>query len=162
MSSLQASLCMSVLLTFSALTTLGCEADGESDPQEELDTLSEVDASEEEGDASEEEGDAGEQEIEDSGVEDLGPCSDEECGPTIGAPNYTCDDGVTVAGPGPCERQDNGQCGWTMVECPESPACDEENCQSVPDSCEGTWLQPGWEQSCDPESGECIASTAEL
>ena len=45
-------------------------------------------------------------------------CSEEECGPPLGMPNYICDDGVTVAGPGPCQRSAEGKCGWTIIECP--------------------------------------------
>ena len=59
------------------------------------------------------------------------PCTPDACGPTLGVPNMLCDDGVTVAGPGDCERQGNGQCGWTMVECPDDP----EPC--TPDECNG-------------------------
>jgi hypothetical protein len=35
------------------------------------------------------------------------------------APNYTCEDGETIAGPGPCERNEEGECSWTFVRCAE-------------------------------------------
>ena len=46
-------------------------------------------------------------------------CMPEDCPNMSQAPNYLCDDGVTTAGPTPCELQDDGTCGSTMVECPE-------------------------------------------
>jgi hypothetical protein len=48
-------------------------------------------------------------------------CSEWDCGPQPGMPNSLCWDGVTLAGPGACERQENGQCGWTIVSCPPKP-----------------------------------------
>lgn len=45
------------------------------------------------------------------------PCSRAECGPAPAMPNWTCPDGVNVAGRGPCLRV-NGRCGWTRLECP--------------------------------------------
>src|SRR5262245_24747997 len=45
-------------------------------------------------------------------------CTEEECGPAPGEPAYLCQDGVTWAGPGPCERGPDGTCGYTFVECP--------------------------------------------
>lgn len=45
-------------------------------------------------------------------------CTMQECGPQSEAPNYLCDDGVTVAGPGPCLRNEDGTCGFTFVRCP--------------------------------------------
>ncbi|MCA9706126.1 MAG: tail fiber domain-containing protein [Myxococcales bacterium] len=59
------------------------------------------------------------------------PCTEDECGPAPGAPNFLCQDGVTWGGPGPCERGPDGTCGWTFVECPvccyapEQPPCIE-------------------------------------
>ncbi len=54
--------------------------------------------------------------VEDSGL----VCGDSDCGPVPGLPNYMCEDGVTVAGPtGECEIQENDECGWTIVRCPE-------------------------------------------
>ena len=60
------------------------------------------------------------------------PCTEDECGPAPGAPNFLCQDGVTWGGPGPCERNEDGSCGWTYVEC---PACCYE--AEVPDCFEG-------------------------
>jgi hypothetical protein len=45
------------------------------------------------------------------------PCTPEECGPGLGAPNFLCEDG-TIGGPGPCVRNDAGLCAWTYVNCP--------------------------------------------
>lgn len=45
-------------------------------------------------------------------------CSMDECGPQPKMPNYLCEDGVTMAGPGPCLRNEDGICGWRIVECP--------------------------------------------
>jgi hypothetical protein len=49
------------------------------------------------------------------------PCeqSEEVCGVASMAPNYLCEDGETIAGPGPCERNEDGECHWTFVHCPE-------------------------------------------
>lgn len=49
---------------------------------------------------------------------DPAACDDAECGPQMGMPNWLCDDGVTVAGPGPCERGADGVCAWSVVTCP--------------------------------------------
>jgi len=50
-----------------------------------------------------------------------GPCaqSEEICGVASMSPNYLCEDGETMAGPGPCERNDEGECSWTFVRCAE-------------------------------------------
>lgn len=45
-----------------------------------------------------------------------GPCSNADCGPAPGAPNFMCDDGST-GGP-VCGRSDAGICQWTIQECP--------------------------------------------
>ena len=47
-------------------------------------------------------------------------CNPEDCGPQPLAPNYLCDDGLTMAGPGSCEMQPDGACGWSMVSCPDT------------------------------------------
>ncbi|MFO0551873.1 MAG: hypothetical protein U0271_26030 [Polyangiaceae bacterium] len=45
-------------------------------------------------------------------------CTESDCGPALGMPNYVCPDGVTVAGPtGNCVAQ-NGACGWEVTTCP--------------------------------------------
>lgn len=57
-------------------------------------------------------------------VEDLG-CTPAECGPAPGAPNFLCDDGVTVGGPSDCQELDDGSCGYVFVECPDDgPSCE--------------------------------------
>jgi hypothetical protein len=50
-------------------------------------------------------------------VQTLPRCAEEECGPSPAYPNWTCPDGVSRAGLGPCVRQ-NGRCGWAHLECP--------------------------------------------
>ncbi len=51
------------------------------------------------------------------------PCTKEECGPAIMAPNYICADG-SMGGP-VCSRDANGVCAYRMVQCPiESSDCD--------------------------------------
>lgn len=59
-----------------------------------------------------------------------GECTPEDCGPALGMPNYLCEDGVTTAGPGDCEIQEDGTCGWTVIECPETTdPCDDLDCE---------------------------------
>ena len=56
-------------------------------------------------------------------------CGPEDCGPALGMPNYLCDDGETTAGPAGCDLQDDGNCGWTVIECPEPvDPCDDLDC----------------------------------
>ncbi len=52
-----------------------------------------------------------------------GACTAEECGPRPLSPNYLCDDGVTVAGPGECTRNADGTCGYEIVSCPVAQTC---------------------------------------
>ncbi len=47
-------------------------------------------------------------------------CTLEECGPPPMMPNYLCSDGVTVAGPGDCIQNDEGQCYWEIIYCPSA------------------------------------------
>ncbi len=49
-------------------------------------------------------------------------CSDDECGQRPLLPNYICSDGKTIAGPGPCNRFEDGVCRWTIVSCPTDSA----------------------------------------
>ena len=42
-------------------------------------------------------------------------CTVDECGPPPMMPNYLCSDGVTVAGPGDCIQNDEGQCYWEII-----------------------------------------------
>jgi len=45
-------------------------------------------------------------------------CSESDCGPALGMPNYLCDDG-SVAGPtGNCLSTAEGGCGWEVLSCP--------------------------------------------
>ena len=41
-----------------------------------------------------------------------------ECGPPPMMPNYLCPDGITLAGPGDCIENENGDCYWEIIECP--------------------------------------------
>ena len=59
----------------------------------------------------------------DGSCQDTLECDEADCGPMPGMPNYICDDEVTIAGPGACEVQEGGACGWTIVECPDPDAC---------------------------------------
>jgi hypothetical protein len=50
-------------------------------------------------------------------------CTTEECGfPPTGAPNWLCTDG-TYGGPGPCTRDANGACGWSLRYCEAVTPC---------------------------------------
>lgn len=75
-----------------------------------------------------------------------GACTLEECGPRSRAPNYLCEDGVTVAGPSDsCVRDEDGTCGWVWVECPAAAACGS---RGLPPCGEG--------QFCNfPEGADC-------
>lgn len=77
------------------------------------------------------------------------PCTDAECGPAPGAPNVLCPDGVNYSGPGPCERNDQGVCAWTFVDCPA--CCDPAMLPDCPEpiTCcgDGSWV-------CG-EAGQC-------
>jgi len=84
-----------------------------------------------------------------------GECSEEDCGPAPGIPNWQCDDG-TLAGPS-CVRDEEGTCGFRIIECPSTcedvPQCEFQcpsgsinptdaagcvhTCECVPASC--TW-----------------------
>ena len=49
-------------------------------------------------------------------------CTAQDCGPAMGAPNYSCTDG-TIGGPGPCKRDDGGHCGWSYRSCENVTLC---------------------------------------
>jgi hypothetical protein len=49
-------------------------------------------------------------------------CTSSECGPPLGAPNYLCTDG-TYGGPGPCTRDANGVCAWSLRYCQPVTLC---------------------------------------
>ena len=58
-------------------------------------------------------------------------CTSAQCGPGLGAPNYLCPDGVTVAGPsGRCLRSMNGSCGWEVVACLTKACASSSQCAS--------------------------------
>jgi len=85
-----------------------------------------------------------------------GECTEEECGPAPGAPSFLCQDGVTMGGPGPCERGPDGTCGWTFVECP--PCCyaaeQPDDCIEGSNCCaDGTW-------ACNDDGGNPTCETA--
>lgn len=45
-------------------------------------------------------------------------CQPGDCGPQLGLPNWTCEDG-TMGGPtGRCLRRAGGSCGWEINDCP--------------------------------------------
>jgi len=50
-------------------------------------------------------------------------------------PNTLCDDGVTTAGPSDCEMQEDGACGWTIVECPDPETCTPGESIEAGDGC---------------------------
>ena len=52
-------------------------------------------------------------------------CSNEECGPAPGMPNWECWDG-SIGGPD-CQRLADGACSWIIIECPPDPCnCTEQ------------------------------------
>ncbi len=58
-------------------------------------------------------------------------CTEEECGPAPAAPNVQCEDG-SIGGPR-CERNQDGECAWVIVECPETNEdCTPEECGPAP------------------------------
>ena len=71
-----------------------------------------------------------------------GPCEEAECGPRPGMPNYQCEDGVTIAGPGECERGEDEVCGWKVVQCPPE-GCDVEGADQCVERYGCEWLLPG-------------------
>ena len=83
------------------------------------------------------------------GTTDLPSCTNEQCGPAPMMPSHLCPDGHTMAGPGPCVRLPNGQCGWESIQC---PAADDFSCMngdiSVPVGWAGGGLADNWCNSC--------------
>jgi hypothetical protein len=53
-----------------------------------------------------------------AGESSLEACSPTECGPQLGLPNWTCEDG-SIGGPtGRCIQRAGGSCGWEINDCP--------------------------------------------
>ena len=50
----------------------------------------------------------------------MAQCTLDECGPPPMMPNYLCSDGITMAGPGDCIQNDDGQCYWEIIYCPSA------------------------------------------
>lgn len=68
-------------------------------------------------------------------------CVVDDCGPALGLPNYTCDDG-TIAGPtGECIETEDGYCGWEVVECPEPQACGSRGLGPCPEGMFCDWSE---------------------
>lgn len=63
-------------------------------------------------------------------VEPVDPaeCTDEECGPPPLCPVYECPDGSMAGCTGPCVRNEDGQCGWVVRDCPD-PCADIPQCE---------------------------------
>jgi Cys-rich repeat protein len=90
-------------------------------------------------------------------------CTEQECDPAPGAPNYTCSDG-TLAGPF-CRRDPAGVCGWEFVTCPVACAADADcaagqicvngGCASSPVETCGTAVCPAGLLCCNPSCGIC-------
>ncbi|MFV8749228.1 hypothetical protein ACNOYE_01625 [Nannocystaceae bacterium ST9] len=80
-------------------------------------------------------------------------CTPETCGPKPGMPNTLCDDGVTMSGPGECKANEQGECGWEIVECPASEP--GTMCGGIAGiQCpEGQVCVDDPKDSCDPENG---------
>jgi hypothetical protein len=45
-------------------------------------------------------------------------CLQSDCGPQLGLPNWTCDDGSTAGPTGRCLSSANGSCAWEVLNCP--------------------------------------------
>jgi len=60
-----------------------------------------------------------------------------DCGPPLGMPNYLCNDSITIAGPGDCLMNEDGECVWEIIYCPEEIGCsDPEACNYDPEAVE--------------------------
>lgn len=60
-----------------------------------------------------------------------GECTKAECGPELGMPSYTCEDGTTGGPTGRCLRDAAGKCAWEVKDCPK--ACTAADCGPIPD-----------------------------
>ena len=83
------------------------------------------------------------------------PCTEAMCGERPNLPNQSCDDGSS-AGLGDCERQDNGDCGWSVTECPDAPAdpCADKACG------EPCTQALACDSVCDAQ-GQCVCDTGD-
>ena len=86
-----------------------------------------------------------------SSIETCDPLYD--CGPPLGMPNYLCNDSLTVAGPGNCVMNENGECVWEIIYCPEEIGCsDPKACNYNPDAIPGNFD----DNSCLYSEDSCI------
>ena len=84
-------------------------------------------------------------------------CTDADCGPQLGIPNYECPDGKTWAGPtGECKPSSNGDCGWEVIECPIQ--CEAGEQKEADDGCntcscteDGVWICTQMACQCNPD-----------
>jgi hypothetical protein len=86
------------------------------------------------------------------GCQDLPACTAQECGPAPLAPIKLCADGVNYSGPGPCERQADGTCGYTWMTCP----CPIIDCAAPPAGC--TYVNPTVVNGCTTSCGTLSCS----
>ena len=78
---------------------------------------------------------------------DESECEPKDCGPLPTLPSTLCEDGETFAGPGECELQENGMCGWTITTCPEDDFCqDDSDCDAA------SWCRP----DCEGPGSSCV------
>lgn len=57
-------------------------------------------------------------------------CSKEACGPALGMPSYTCEDGTTGGPTGRCLKNADGTCGWEVKNC--RAKCQPADCGPPP------------------------------
>ena len=64
-------------------------------------------------------------------IADWPRCDAHRCGPAPRIPNWSCPDGRSRGGRGPCVQLPDGRCGWVRLECPEE-SVDEDPEPSPP------------------------------
>ena len=99
-----------------------------------------------------------------------GECSDEECGPAPGMPNWECEDG-TIGGPF-CGRDAAGNCGWNIRECDDEPwtCVADSDCNvyefCIEGACEDAACYDLWAPVCgvdgDTYGNDCEARAAHV